>query len=133
VWIGGRVSDASAAMARQPDDLRRTVADWGPIEEVETGSVRRIGDYSYRAQVDGLSRDGRNVLVGDRSVELDRHWRVDVIPYTWSSAARRAIRRLRELEPLTATEGRPCQSDKSTVQRMAGSYHEPPLSARTGQ
>ena len=44
--------------------------------------MRRIGDYSYHAQVDGLSRDGRNVLVGDGSVELDRHWRVDVIPNT---------------------------------------------------
>ena len=61
------------------------MADWGPIE-VATGSVRRIGDYSHHAQVDGLSRDGRNVLVGDCSVELNRHWRVDVTPYAGGRA-----------------------------------------------
>jgi Tol biopolymer transport system component len=47
----------------------------------KTGSVRRIGDYSYHAWPDGLSRDGRFVLVSDSGVEVTRHTRIEVAPY----------------------------------------------------
>ena len=47
----------------------------------QTGSVSRIGDYSYHASPDGLSHDGRFVLVSDSGVEVTTHTRVDVVPY----------------------------------------------------
>jgi Tol biopolymer transport system component len=47
-----------------------------------TGAVRRIDSYGYDAWPSGLSRDGRSVLVEERSVELDRRWRVEVVPYS---------------------------------------------------
>lgn len=59
----------------------------------QTGTVRRIGDYSYHASPDGLSRDGRFVLVSDSGVEVTNATRVEVIPYKGGSPrviARRA-------------------------------------------
>jgi Tol biopolymer transport system component len=59
----------------------------------ETGAVRRIGDYGYRAWPHGLSRDGRFVLVAQTSVGLPDRSRVDVVPYAGGSPrliARRA-------------------------------------------
>jgi hypothetical protein len=47
----------------------------------DSGSVRRIGDYSYHASADGISRDGRFVLVSDRSIEVTEHTRIEVVPY----------------------------------------------------
>ena len=46
-----------------------------------TGAVRAIDSYGYHAWPSGLSRDGRRVLVEERSVELDRWWRVEVVPF----------------------------------------------------
>jgi Tol biopolymer transport system component len=47
-----------------------------------TGSVRRIGDYGYHASANGLSRDGRFVLVSQTSVGLPDRSRIDVIGYS---------------------------------------------------
>jgi Tol biopolymer transport system component len=47
----------------------------------ETGAVRAIGDYGFRASHEALSRDGRFVLVSDSGVELSRHTRVEIVPY----------------------------------------------------
>ena len=61
--------------------------------DAQTGSVRRIGDYSYHASPIWLSRDGRFVLVSDSGVEVTRHTRVEVVPYEGGAArllARRA-------------------------------------------
>lgn len=59
----------------------------------QTGYVSRIGNYSYHASPDGLSRDGRFVLVSDSGIEVTRHTRVDVVPYAGGAGrliARRA-------------------------------------------
>jgi Tol biopolymer transport system component len=86
----GIVGFAPEAWSR---DGRRIVAALanefgGPpfVIDVATGKIRRLGDYSYHAAVDGISQDGRSVLVEDRSVELNRWWRVDVIPYSGGRA-----------------------------------------------
>jgi Tol biopolymer transport system component len=47
----------------------------------ETGSVRRIGNYSYHAWPEGLSRDGQYVLVSETSVGLPDRSRIEVVPY----------------------------------------------------
>jgi Tol biopolymer transport system component len=46
-----------------------------------TGAIRRVGDYSFHAWPDGLSRDGRFVLVEDGGVELDDFQRIEVVRY----------------------------------------------------
>jgi Tol biopolymer transport system component len=46
-----------------------------------TGSVRRIGNYSYHAWPDGLSRDGRFVLVSETSYGVPDRTRIEVVPY----------------------------------------------------
>jgi hypothetical protein len=43
-------------------------------------TVRELGRYGYHAWPDGLSRDGRAVLVEAANVEVDRFQRVEVIP-----------------------------------------------------
>lgn len=46
-----------------------------------TGAIRRVGDYSFHAWPDGLSRDGRFVLVEDRGVEIDVRSHIEVVRY----------------------------------------------------
>ena len=53
----------------------------GPPYAVDpaTGAVRRIGDYGYRSWPDGLSRDGRFILVSQSGVNYDEQSVVEVI------------------------------------------------------
>ena len=55
----------------------------GPPHAVDpkTGAVRAIGDYGYHALPEALSRDGRFVLVSESGVNVDRHTRVEIVPY----------------------------------------------------
>jgi WD40-like Beta Propeller Repeat len=46
-----------------------------------TKSVRQIGRFGFRGVADGLSRDGRQVLVETGNVELDRTQHVEVVPF----------------------------------------------------
>jgi hypothetical protein len=58
-----------------------------------TGSVHAIGEFGYHAWPQGLSRDGRLVLVTDNGVEVTRWTRIEVVPYAGgrgSVIARRA-------------------------------------------
>jgi hypothetical protein len=47
----------------------------------QTKSVRKIGRFGFRGVADGLSRDGRQVLVETGNVELDRTQHVEVVPF----------------------------------------------------
>jgi Tol biopolymer transport system component len=57
----------------------------------QTGSVRRIGDYSYGAWPQGLSRDGRFVLVSESSYGVPDRSRIEVVPYA-GGAGRMIVR-----------------------------------------
>ncbi len=46
-----------------------------------SGSVRRVGDFDYGAWPDGLSRDGRSVLVSYGDVNVTQRTRIEVVPY----------------------------------------------------
>jgi Tol biopolymer transport system component len=46
-----------------------------------TKTVRQIGRFGFRGVADGLSRDGREVLVETGSVEVDRAQRIEVVPF----------------------------------------------------
>jgi Tol biopolymer transport system component len=48
----------------------------------QTGSVHRIGDFDYGASPNGLSRDGRWVLVSYTGVEVSDRTRIEVVPYS---------------------------------------------------
>jgi hypothetical protein len=59
----------------------------------QTGSVHRIGELDYAASPDGLSRDGRFVLVSYTPTEQPARARIEVVPYAGSPGrviARRA-------------------------------------------
>jgi hypothetical protein len=46
-----------------------------------TKTVRRIGDFGFAGFAEGLSHDGRQVLVEAANTERDRNQRVVVIPF----------------------------------------------------
>ena len=46
-----------------------------------SGSVHRVGDLDYGAWPNGLSRDGRSVLVSYSDVSLTERTRIEVVPY----------------------------------------------------
>jgi hypothetical protein len=47
-----------------------------------TRTLRQIGRFGFRALADGLSRDGKRVLVETGNVELDRNQHVEVVPFS---------------------------------------------------
>lgn len=50
------------------------------VVDRRTGAVRAVGRFGYHASPDGLSGDGRRVLVRDRGVEVDETTRLEVVP-----------------------------------------------------
>jgi hypothetical protein len=57
----------------------------------QTRSVRQIGRFGFRGVADGLSRDGREVLVETGNVELARTQHVEIVPF--AGGKRRVIAR----------------------------------------
>jgi hypothetical protein len=46
-----------------------------------TKRLREIGRFGFRGIADGLSQDGRRVLVETGNVELDRTQHIEVVPF----------------------------------------------------
>jgi hypothetical protein len=76
--------------SKQPDAMKATAYTKflrGNKQEVWTarpdGSNKRrlIGRFGFRGIADGLSRDGRRVLVQIGNVELDRTQHIEIVPF----------------------------------------------------
>jgi hypothetical protein len=50
------------------------------VVDVASGNLRAVGRFDFHSRPDGLSADGRLVLVEETGVEVDDAWRIEVVP-----------------------------------------------------